>query len=50
MVGDGLRETFKTKTEAKQELKEIIEFTQTPLEEWRIIPYNPYEDETFARF
>jgi len=37
---DGLRETFKTKTEAKQELKEIIEFTQTPLEEWRIAVKN----------
>lgn len=47
---DGLRETFKTKTKAKKELDEVLEFTQDPPEEWRIVPYNPYEDETFARF
>lgn len=47
---DGLRETFKNKTKAKQELKEVIEFTQSPPEEWRIVPYNPHEDDTFARF
>ncbi len=47
---DGLRETFKTQKKAKEELKEILEFTRTDPDEWRIVPYNPNEDETFARF
>jgi len=47
---DGLREVFKTEAKAKKELKEILEFTNDAPEDWRIIPYNPYEDETFARF
>jgi len=47
---DGLREVFKTKKAAKQELDEILEFTGDTPDDWRIIPYNPHEDETFARF
>jgi len=47
---DGLREVFKTEKEALIELTEICHFTGTPKEEWRIVPYNPYEDDTFARF
>ena len=47
---DGLREVFKTKKAAKAELAEILDFTGDTPDDWRIIPYNPYEDDTFARF
>jgi len=47
---DGLREVFKTQKAAKRALDEILEFTGDPLDEWRIVPYNPHEDDTFARF
>jgi len=47
---DGLREVFKTEEEALIELNDICHFTGTPKEEWRVVPYNPYEDETFARY
>lgn len=47
---DGLREVFKTEAKANKEITEILELTGDPSEEWRVIPYNPNEDDTFARF
>lgn len=47
---DGLRQTFNTKEEALKELVEIIEATQDDPIDWQIVPYNPNEDDCFARF
>lgn len=47
---DGLREVFKTQKAAKIELKEVLDFTGDASDDWRIVPYNPHEDDTLARF
>ena len=47
---DGLREVFKTEKKANQEIKEILELTGDSPDEWRVVPYNPYKDDSFARF
>jgi len=47
---DGLREVFKTEQKANKEIKEILELTKESPDEWKVVPYNPHEDDSFARF
>ena len=47
---DGLRQVFKTKKVAQVELDDILELTGDTPNDWRIVLYNPHEDDTFARF
>lgn len=47
---DGLRAIYLTEQEALDEIQELVAFFQYPAEEWKVVSYNPYEDDTFARF
>jgi len=47
---DGLRLVFTSKEQADLDILEIIAFTDEDPKEYRTVPYNPNEDDTFARF
>ena len=47
---DGLRLVFDTEEEGELDILDILKITSEDPNEYQVVPYNPYKDDSFARF